>query len=112
MKKIVITGASRGIGLFLATKLQDEGFHVIGIARNFLKVVSMAKGEFTWLIGDDDLLLPNTLLTLEVLFKNHKNVNFFYINSYLLHTDYVFSFPQPFDISKLPSKMDKFSSYK
>ena len=84
----------------------------IGIARNFLKVVSMAKGEFTWLIGDDDLLLPNTLLTLEVLFKNHKNVNFFYINSYLLHTDYVFSFPQPFDISKLPSKMDKFSSCK
>ena len=35
MKKIVITGASRGIGLFLATKLQDEGFHVTGIARNF-----------------------------------------------------------------------------
>lgn len=84
----------------------------IGIARNFLKVVSMAKGEFTWLIGDDDLLLPNTLVALEGLFKNHKTVNFFYINSYLLHTDYVFSFPQPFDISKLPSKMDKFSSYK
>ncbi|MDC3040572.1 glycosyltransferase family 2 protein [Flavobacteriaceae bacterium] len=84
----------------------------IGIARNFLKVVSMAKGEFTWLIGDDDLLLPNTLVTLEVLFKNHNNVNFFYINSYLLHTDYVFSFPQPFDISKLPSDMNKFSSYK
>ena len=35
MKKIVITGASRGIGLFLATRLQDEGFHIIGIARNF-----------------------------------------------------------------------------
>ena len=35
VKKIVITGASRGIGLFLATRLQDEGFHIIGIARNF-----------------------------------------------------------------------------
>lgn len=35
MKKIVITGASQGIGLFLATRLQDEGFHIIGIARNF-----------------------------------------------------------------------------
>ena len=35
MTKIVITGASRGIGLFLATKLQDEGFQVVGIARNF-----------------------------------------------------------------------------
>ncbi len=35
MKKIVITGASRGIGSFLAAKLQDEGYHIIGIARNF-----------------------------------------------------------------------------
>jgi len=84
----------------------------LGIARNFLKVVSMAKGEFVWLIGDDDLLLPHSLETLEVLFNNHKTVNFFYINSYLLDTDYIFSFPQPFDISKLPSKMDKFSLYK
>ena len=84
----------------------------LGIARNFLKVVSMAKGEFVWLIGDDDLLLPHTLDTLEVLFKKHKSVNFFYINSYLLDTDYILSFPQPFDISKLPSKMDKFSLYK
>ena len=84
----------------------------LGIARNFLKVVSMAKGEFVWLIGDDDLLLPHALDTLEVLFKKHKTVNFFYINSYLLDTDYIFSFPQPFDISKLPSKMDKFSLYK
>ena len=83
----------------------------LGIPRNFLKVVSMAKGEFVWLIGDDDLLLPHTLDTLEVLFKNHKTVNFFYINSYLLDKDYIFSFPQPFDISKLPCKMDKFSLY-
>ena len=72
----------------------------------------MAKGEFVWLIGDDDLLLPHTLDTLEVLFKKHKSVNFFYINSYLLDTDYILSFPQPFDISKLPSEMDKFSLYK
>ena len=84
----------------------------LGIARNFLKVVSMANGEFVWLIGDDDLLLPHTLDTLEVLFKNNKTVDFFYINSYLLDTNYIFSFPQPFDISKLPGKMDKFSLHK
>jgi 3-oxoacyl-[acyl-carrier protein] reductase len=35
MKKIIITGASRGIGLFLANRLQDDGFQVVGIARNF-----------------------------------------------------------------------------
>lgn len=35
MRKIIITGASRGIGLFLATRLQDEGYQIVGIARNF-----------------------------------------------------------------------------
>jgi glycosyltransferase involved in cell wall biosynthesis len=83
----------------------------LGIPRNFVKVVSMAVGEFVWLIGDDDLLLPHTLDTLEVLFNKHKNVNFFYINSYLLDTNYIFSFPQPFNILKLPNKMKKFSLY-
>ena len=43
MKKIVITGASRGIGLFLATRLQGEGFHVIGIARNFYSDTNFEK---------------------------------------------------------------------
>ena len=33
----------------------------IGIPRNFLKVVSMSNSDFVWLIGDDDLLLPDTL---------------------------------------------------
>lgn len=83
----------------------------LGIPRNFVKVVSMAVGEFIWLIGDDDLLLPHTFDTLEVLFNKHKNVKFFYINSYLLDTNYIFSFPQPFDISNLPNKMNKFSLY-
>lgn len=83
----------------------------LGISRNFIKVVSMAKGEFVWLIGDDDLLLPHAFYTLNTLFKNNQRVDFFYINTYLLDTNYVFSFPQPFAISNLPFKMDKFSMY-
>jgi len=35
LKKIIITGASKGIGFSLAQRLQGEGFHVIGVARNF-----------------------------------------------------------------------------
>ena len=35
-----------------------------GIPRNFLKVVSMADGDFIWLIGDDDLLLPDAITRL------------------------------------------------
>ena len=83
----------------------------LGISRNFLKVVSIAKGEFVWLIGDDDLLLPHAFDTLEALFKNNQIVDYFYINSYLLDANYIFSFPQPFNTSNLPVKMEKFSFY-
>ncbi len=81
----------------------------LGIPRNFIKVVSMAVGEFVWLIGDDDLLLPHTLDTLKILFEKNKGVDFFYINSFLLDTNYVLSFQQPFEISNLPNNMKKFS---
>ena len=33
----------------------------LGHGKNFLKSVSMAKGDFVWTLGNDDLLLPNTL---------------------------------------------------
>jgi 3-oxoacyl-[acyl-carrier protein] reductase len=35
MKTILITGASRGIGNYLAINLQNAGYHVVGIARSF-----------------------------------------------------------------------------
>jgi len=72
----------------------------------------MASGEFAWLIGDDDLLLPYMLDRLFNLFEIHPDVDFFYINAYHLNTEYVFSFPQPFDIKKLPETMQPFSLYR
>ena len=33
----------------------------LGFAVNILKVVSMASGDFVWLIGNDDLILPHAL---------------------------------------------------
>ena len=58
----------------------------------------MADGEFVWLIGDDDLLLPNTIIELFKLMEKHKQVDFFYINSFHLTSEYVFSFPQPLEV--------------
>ncbi len=83
----------------------------LGIPQNFLNVVNMASGEFAWLIGDDDLLLPQTLDKLLNLFDKNPEVDFFYINTFHLNTEYVLSFPQPFDTKKLPEKMEPFSSY-
>lgn len=84
----------------------------IGIARNFINVVSMADGDFVWLIGDDDLLLPNALDDLSKLIRRHQKVDFFYVNAFHLTTEYVFSFPKPFDTANLPKKMTPFSTWK
>lgn len=84
----------------------------IGIARNFLNVVSMADGDFVWLIGDDDLLLPNALEELNKLIRGHQKVDFFYVNAFHLTTEYVFSFKKPFDTENLPNKMTPFSTWR
>ena len=83
----------------------------IGMSGNFLNVVEMADGEFVWLLGDDDLLLPYALERLNGLIGEHPDVDFFYINSYLLAAEFVLSFPQPFDTANLPKKMEPFSSW-
>lgn len=82
----------------------------LGIPRNFLNVVNMARGEFVWLIGDDDLLLPDSLVRVLELMKKHSTVDFFYVNAFHLTTDYVWSCPQPFDTTSLPD-MERFSTW-
>lgn len=83
----------------------------LGMTNNFLNVVEMAEGEFVWLIGDDDLLLPYSLISLFNLFKEFPATDFFYVNSFHLTTEFVFSFQQPFDTVHLPQNMSPFSSY-
>ena len=84
----------------------------LGITRNFLNVVSMADGDFVWLIGDDDLLMPNAIVELYKLIDAHPIVDFFYVNSFHLNTDFLKSFPSPFDTANLPKDMTPFSEYK
>jgi glycosyltransferase involved in cell wall biosynthesis len=84
----------------------------IGIAKNFLKVVSMAQGKYVWLIGDDDLLLPNSLTKLFEIFNKNYNIDFYYVNAYQLKASYIFSKNQPFNTKYLPLEMPRFSAYK
>ncbi len=83
----------------------------IGIPRNFSNVISMAKGEFVWLLGDDDLLMPNAICEVCQLIDEHPCVDFFYINSCDLNSDYLNSFPHPFDTKNLPQYMNTFSKW-
>lgn len=83
----------------------------LGLPRNFLAAVEMARGRFAWLIGDDDLLLPGAVETLLSLIAGHPRAAFFFVNSFHLDTDRVFAFPQPFDTANLPDDMIRFSSW-
>ena len=56
----------------------------LGFALNAIKTVSMAEGEYIWMIGNDDLLLPTTLEKLRILLSNNLDTEFFFINSYNL----------------------------
>ena len=42
----------------------------IGYVKNYLQVLKMAKGEFVWVIGDDEILKPGSLKILFNIFKN------------------------------------------
>ena len=83
----------------------------LGIPFNFLNVVDMAGGEFVWLLGDDDLLIPSAFAQIINLIDSYKKVDFFYVNSFHLTTEFVFSYPQPFDTRNLPIYMEKFSAW-
>lgn len=96
-----------------AQSVLDINYHKnnsnLGHARNFLNVVAMADGDFIWLIGDDDLLMPNAIGVLYDLISCHPDVDFFYVNSFHLTTEYVNNYPAPFDTVNLPANMVPFS---
>ena len=84
----------------------------IGHARNFLNVVAMADGDFIWLVGDDDLLMPYAIETLYKLIDGHPDVDFFFVNSFHLNAEYLTNYPSPFDTVNLPKNMVPFSKWK
>jgi glycosyltransferase involved in cell wall biosynthesis len=83
----------------------------LGIPKNFIKVVSMADGDFVWLIGDDDLLMPYAIEELYKLIDSHPEVDFFYANSFHLTTEFLNNYPSPFDTANLPNAMEPFSKW-
>lgn len=84
----------------------------IGYGNNSLKSVSMAKGEFVWMLGNDDLILPNAFDTLKDLIDKKSDVDFFYINSFHLKSEILDKFDFPFDTNKFNfEKLKKFSNY-
>lgn len=104
--RLVIDDAAR----YLKIKHRKNSSN-LGLARNIVEVVQMADGEFAWMLGDDDLLMPGAISRIVELLRSHDKVDYFYVNSNHLTTEYVHSFPQPFNLINLPKLMEPFSSH-
>jgi glycosyltransferase involved in cell wall biosynthesis len=82
----------------------------IGLGNNILKSASLASGEFAWIIGNDDIILPNSFNDLDLLIKKNQDVDFYYINSF--HADEKILKEYPLDSRKIDlSILKKFSNY-
>lgn len=83
----------------------------VGLAKNILNVVEMAKGEFVWILGDDELILKNSFERLNNIFNNNPEIDFIYTNAYNLSKEFLDKYDSPFDTNYLPKKMDRFSKW-
>jgi len=85
----------------------------LGFALNGIKTINMAEGEYSWMIGNDDLILPKTLFKLKNLLQDNLDKDYFFINSYHLESSYLENFPNPFDTKNLKYEdMKKISNLK
>ena len=84
----------------------------LGFAMNVLKVSLLARGKFIWFLGDDDLMVKNSIKYLIQLIKKNKNIDFYFINSFYLNNSFLDKFPTPFNIENLPKKMKTHSPLK
>lgn len=76
----------------------------LGFSLNAIKSVNMASGKFAWLIGNDDLILPHTLLKIKDLIFKNPEVEYFFLNSYFLNSKYLEKYSSPTDVRKLDLK--------
>ncbi len=83
----------------------------IGVGKNILNSVDMATGKYSWIIGNDDMLLPETFFVLDKLFQENEDTEFFFINSYSVNSELILN-NSKFDIDKIKLKADKFSKSK
>ncbi len=83
----------------------------IGLGNNILKSVSLASGQFAWIIGNDDMILPNSFSDIATLLKENNDIDFYYVNSF--HADEKIINKHLLDYKKIDlSTLKKVSNYK
>ena len=57
----------------------------LGFALNAIKTIKLSRGKYAWFIGNDDLILPNTLFELKKIFEENIDTDYFFVNSFYLN---------------------------
>ncbi len=76
----------------------------LGVALNAIEALKLSSSKYAWLIGNDDLILPNTLRDLKKIFESNFDVEYFFVNSYYLNSNELNNYPKPFDTNLLKDK--------
>lgn len=69
----------------------------VGMSKNIMHVVSLAKGEFCWLVGDDDFIIQGVIDELVRLIQTNKDIDFYYATPTGLPLDEYKSFSGVYD---------------
>ena len=72
-----------------------------GVALNSIETLKLSTGKYAWLIGNDDLILPNTLNKIKKIFESNIDVDYFFVNSYYLNSSFLKNYSKPFNTTEL-----------
>lgn len=73
----------------------ETNFGAVNVVDNWNKCLSLAKGEFFLLMGDDDKLMPNCLEEYDKLIKKYPKCNLFHTRTIIINED-----SQPINITE------------
>jgi glycosyltransferase involved in cell wall biosynthesis len=59
----------------------------VGALKNGLNCIDLAKGEYIWFVGDDDVIRPEGLYHLLQVISNHQDIDYFVVNTITLSNE-------------------------
>ena len=78
----------------------------IGAARNALFVVNeLARGEFSWILGDDDFVRPGALKRIVEIIKKYPEIDFVFVSLCHITLDQLKNYPAPVSSNDLPAEL-------
>ena len=78
----------------------------IGAFKNaILFPTQLAKGDFCWILGDDDFLRPNAVKKVLEVIKTYPEIDYIYVNFSHFSTDLLKNYPTPASSADLPNNL-------